>query len=67
MKRNKLIYMGWDAPTTAQLRRDLSAMIRMPFDGVVLWAQAKGSDFPAGINTTSLLHNEENVSNLSHL
>ncbi len=52
MKKNKLIYMGWDAPTTAQLRRDLPAMARAPFDGVVLWAQAKGSDLPAGINGT---------------
>jgi hypothetical protein len=48
----KLISVGWDAPTTAQLRRDLPALARAPLNGVALWAQAKGSDLPEGLNTT---------------
>jgi hypothetical protein len=52
MPQKKLIIVGWDSPTTAQFRRDLAQMEKLPFDGTPIWVQAKGDNFPDGFNST---------------
>jgi hypothetical protein len=52
INKKKLITIGWDAPTTAQFLRDLPKMESTPFDGTAIMVQAKGDNFPEGLNTT---------------
>jgi hypothetical protein len=52
--RKKLISLGWDHPTPAQLRRDLAEMERRPFDGVVIQATANGA--PANLGAYPFIH-----------
>ncbi len=40
----RLIATGWDSPDTTQFRRDLRAMEKLPFDGVILYAQGRTGD-----------------------
>ena len=43
--RKKLVYVGFDSPTSKQFRRDLAVMREPAVDGFVVWAEANG-DFP---------------------
>jgi hypothetical protein len=52
--KKKLILVCNDSPTTAQYRRDLASMENIPAQGTIIWAQAKGSDLPSGLNGTPL-------------
>jgi hypothetical protein len=54
--RKKLIYTGWDNPTTAQVARDWKVMEATPFDGFVVMPVArdeKGQQVSGGLKVSS--------------
>jgi hypothetical protein len=60
-KIKKLITVGWDAPTTAQFRRDIAKLIDTPLDGTLVWARAKGDHFPDRLNLTPMREAFSNI------
>jgi hypothetical protein len=48
--RKKLLSLGWDHPTPAQLCRDLAEMDRRPLDGVAIGVTARGAPASLGTN-----------------